>query len=286
MSIAKNIAALRKAKGYTQEQLGEILGVSNQAVSKWESAITYPDIMLLPKIADALDTTLNGLYGIADDRRDINEKINEFPRMAHTLTKKLFYEQLSVDSMKPFVKTEKDSEGSKIYIKAGCTLGAITYTAGGAAFISDKLSVVSSEFDLKNGGKIFDKREIASGMKKLCDANVRKVLSYMHSEAFKDTPAELSQLAVYFGDHDIFEAKFSLEELSAACHLSEDDTLDAIEKLISVHVAEVLHENDKIYYIFKKTKAIETAVAFEVFERLISESFHWGCGYLIANGTK
>ena len=41
MSIAENIATFRKAKGYTQEQLGEILGVSNQAVSKWESGVSH-----------------------------------------------------------------------------------------------------------------------------------------------------------------------------------------------------------------------------------------------------
>ena len=58
MSIAENIAKYRKAMGFTQEQLGEMLGVTNQAVSKWESAVSMPDVMLLPKIADALGITL------------------------------------------------------------------------------------------------------------------------------------------------------------------------------------------------------------------------------------
>lgn len=64
MSIAENIAKYRKAMGFTQEQLGEMLGVTNQAVSKWESAVSMPDVMLLPKIADALGITLEELYGI------------------------------------------------------------------------------------------------------------------------------------------------------------------------------------------------------------------------------
>ena len=279
MSIAENIAAFRKAKGYTQEQLGEILGVTNQAVSKWESAITYPDIMLLPEIAEALDITLNDLYGIKNDHRDLNEKINDFPKLSQNLMKELFYEQLSINSIKPFIR-----EDNKIHVKAGCTLGAISYTANGAAFVSDKLSVISSEHDLKNGGNIFGKNEIASGMKKLSDTNVRKILNHMYSEAFKDMPSDLSQLAEYSWEHDLFDAKFCLDELSVACNLSEEDALEALEKLISVHVVQVLHENDSTHYIFQKTKGVETAVVFAVVERLICESMQWGCGYLIGHG--
>ena len=54
MSIGENIARYRKAKNLTQEQLGELLGVTNQAVSKWESGVSMPDVMLLPKISNAL----------------------------------------------------------------------------------------------------------------------------------------------------------------------------------------------------------------------------------------
>ena len=64
MNVGKNIAKFRKAKKLTQEELGVLLGVSNQAVSKWESETSMPDIMLLPKIAEALDVTLEALYGI------------------------------------------------------------------------------------------------------------------------------------------------------------------------------------------------------------------------------
>ncbi len=67
MSIGKNIAAFRKDKGLTQTELGELLGVSNQAVSKWESEINMPDVMLLPEIAKALGVTLNQLYDIPEE---------------------------------------------------------------------------------------------------------------------------------------------------------------------------------------------------------------------------
>lgn len=41
MSIGKNIAKYRKAKGLTQEELGTTIGVSNQSVSKWESDASH-----------------------------------------------------------------------------------------------------------------------------------------------------------------------------------------------------------------------------------------------------
>ena len=51
-SIGKTIQCLRKAKGVTQEKMAQQIGVSFQAISKWENDITLPDIMLLPVIAD------------------------------------------------------------------------------------------------------------------------------------------------------------------------------------------------------------------------------------------
>ena len=59
MSIGKNIALLRRAKGLTQAELGDLLGVSNQAVSKWESELSMPDVLLLPDIAKVFGVDLN-----------------------------------------------------------------------------------------------------------------------------------------------------------------------------------------------------------------------------------
>lgn len=52
--LGENIRSLRIASGITQEQLGYELGVSAQAVSRWENGATYPDITMLPMIADFL----------------------------------------------------------------------------------------------------------------------------------------------------------------------------------------------------------------------------------------
>lgn len=61
MSVGKNIDSSRKERGWTQAEFGEFIGVSNQAVSKWELEMSFPDIMLLPHIADAFDCSIDEL---------------------------------------------------------------------------------------------------------------------------------------------------------------------------------------------------------------------------------
>lgn len=60
-TIGYQIQSLRKSKGYTQNQLGDMVGVSFQAVSKWERGETLPDIATFVALADVLDTTIDNL---------------------------------------------------------------------------------------------------------------------------------------------------------------------------------------------------------------------------------
>ena len=55
------IAALRKERGLTQKELAERLRVTDKAVSRWETGKGYPDISLLPALAEALGCTINEL---------------------------------------------------------------------------------------------------------------------------------------------------------------------------------------------------------------------------------
>ena len=63
MNIGENIKRYRLEKGMTQEQLANIVGVSNQAVSKWECDGSIPDGLLFVPIADALGVTTDNLFG-------------------------------------------------------------------------------------------------------------------------------------------------------------------------------------------------------------------------------
>ncbi len=76
MTIGNRITEHRKRLGLTQEALAQRLGVTNQAVSKWESDQCCPDIQLLPQLADAFGCTIDQLFG-----REVQEKIvkNDLP---------------------------------------------------------------------------------------------------------------------------------------------------------------------------------------------------------------
>lgn len=63
MTLGNLITQYRKNQNITQEALAQKLGVTNQAVSKWESGLCCPDVMLLPKIADIFGISMDTLFG-------------------------------------------------------------------------------------------------------------------------------------------------------------------------------------------------------------------------------
>jgi len=68
--FSENIRSLRKEREMTQEALADFLGVSFQAVSKWERGESYPDIELLPTIADFFNVTTDHLLGVDAQRNE------------------------------------------------------------------------------------------------------------------------------------------------------------------------------------------------------------------------
>jgi len=73
--IGATIALLRNNKNMTQADLGERIGVSFQAVSKWERGETLPDISLLPNLADVLDTSIDYILRCGEPKFSFKGKI-------------------------------------------------------------------------------------------------------------------------------------------------------------------------------------------------------------------
>ena len=91
LNLGIKIRELRRRDGRTQENLAEALGVTAQAVSRWESDTTYPDMQMIPAIANYFHISIDELFGYHDDReekikniliseilKNINERINLF----------------------------------------------------------------------------------------------------------------------------------------------------------------------------------------------------------------
>ena len=80
-TIGKKLYGLRKQSGFTQDYVAEQLGVSAQAVSKWENDIACPDIMTLPNIAELYGITIDELFKNEEVKSNVKfekeEKVNE-----------------------------------------------------------------------------------------------------------------------------------------------------------------------------------------------------------------
>ncbi len=85
MNINKKIKELRLKNELTQEELANMCGVSMQAVSRWETSITLPDITLLPILANIFNVTTDELLGrdVLKQEDEINEILKQDDENAH-----------------------------------------------------------------------------------------------------------------------------------------------------------------------------------------------------------
>ena len=79
--ISENLRSLRKSRDLTQEDVAGMLGVTPQSVSKWERGDTYPDITMLPSLANLFNTSVDALIGM--DRINDAERKRELFRQGH-----------------------------------------------------------------------------------------------------------------------------------------------------------------------------------------------------------
>ncbi len=67
IQVGQNIRSLRRKRQVSQEDLAETLGVTVQAISKWETGKANPDLMLLPKLAEYFEVTIDNLFYINEE---------------------------------------------------------------------------------------------------------------------------------------------------------------------------------------------------------------------------
>lgn len=99
-TLGKKLMELRREKGWTQEEVAEKLGVSAQAISKWENDLSCPDILLLPEISK--------LYGVS-----IDELLSNTPEPTVTLLDKEKRKNIE-DMMLRVVVNSKDGDKVKV----------------------------------------------------------------------------------------------------------------------------------------------------------------------------
>lgn len=113
-TLGKRIVAHRKRLGLTQDQLAEKMGITAQAVSKWENDQSCPDISALPQLADIFKITLDALLG-----RDSAEMPQEEPIQDESGAKTPIFEAVVIDDDKAEDKHHLEfhfNGGKKSYI--------------------------------------------------------------------------------------------------------------------------------------------------------------------------
>jgi len=103
-TFSKNLRKLRQAKRMTQEYVAERLGVSAQSVSRWETAASFPDVMLLPEIARLYEVLVDDLY---------KENLQEYGKLSDRLVSVYYDTSKPEDFMAAIKEYERmEKEGS------------------------------------------------------------------------------------------------------------------------------------------------------------------------------
>lgn len=218
MSLSQNIKQLRGEKGMTQEQLAEVLGVSAQAVSKWETGETYPDGSLLVPLAKILDATLDELFD------------NNIPSMKE-ISKQILHMLQSLDGKQQYVvardicwQIERGlfpiaCEGYNPDEVKNLRYSSYVLKEGGFTMVSNSDEAFFAPFPQPEkgyGGAFENTERLQKVFAALADANVFKALKvlYRHNNEY------------------VFESAV----LQRECGFSADETAEVIRGLIGLRV--------------------------------------------------
>ncbi|MCR5458323.1 MAG: helix-turn-helix transcriptional regulator [Acetatifactor sp.] len=264
MNLGKKIKQLRFQYSYTQEQLAEKMGVTSQAVSKWENNAAMPDVMLLPALAETFGVTIDDLFDLT-----AGQKMNRIENRMDTeeeLAPDVFYdyENYLMEQIKvPENKGRATSLLAHLYHHR-----LVSYAAKTSAYARDAIMNAPEQKDCQwllqkaEGGTIWDWNV----------ANHRKTIDFYKSVIANDNIEPHTPLPYYYlldeliADHRTQEARTYLEALQkcpahkpvlipvyeAAIALAEFDEPKAnaiMEKALADHAgnADVLFEAAQFY---------------------------------------
>ena len=109
MEIGNQIKQLRQRRGITQETMAQELGVTAQAVSKWERNVATPDIALLPDISAYFGVSIDELFALSDDTK--------MERIQNMLWDERYFDPVEVEDARKFLldKGRRELNNGKVY---------------------------------------------------------------------------------------------------------------------------------------------------------------------------
>ena len=105
LNFAENLRKLRRERGFTQEQLAEKMGVSFQTVSRWETGVVYPDIELIPEIADLFEIRVDELLGCTkeDKEKNLQKRWEDYEKLSDPEEQYAFLRAMKRDFPKDYM---------------------------------------------------------------------------------------------------------------------------------------------------------------------------------------
>ncbi len=220
IKIHEQIAFLRKQKGLTQEELAKALGVTNQAVSKWESGQCCPDIQLLPDLATLFEVSVDELLG-CNSGKGLGDICLNLKDYFTSLPEKESFE--SVYRLAALLHDIAVTDGYKKYIPwqskdyavddiSSWGLSVCSEPEGSTGRMTDSVFFsLGKAFQTPNISQLY---ELSLHMERFSDLRVLKAMYALHELTIKD-----------------FELFVSLEDIAAGAQLSPEETKQALEKL-------------------------------------------------------
>ena len=262
LKLGEKIRTLRKQKNISQEILAGSLGVSFQAVSKWEMEVSMPDIMLLPEIVTALDVSFEDIYGIEKGAEKVSVSADKFPDFCHKKLIDLFYYSTK---MRFTHIGSSDMEQLNYQIQKlmdGCRIGCISNTQG-AIVVTDDFSFIDCSYKAEGSEKIIKSQGSDDyTLMYLTDKNLRKVFYYQYKAAFEKSKTDNSE--------------FTFDEIMNGCNLTEDETAAALRLLRDTQINAVYTDTatKTKKYVFLISNALYAHAIYKL-AKILSEDACW-----------
>ncbi len=150
-TLGARIAEMRKQKGYTQEEFSDMLGVSPQAVSKWENNLSCPDILLIPQIAKIFEITTDELLTGKAPEKESSEEVQQIKAPADLSKLKL-----RIQVLHPSKKPVNISLPLLLVKKVARIGNGISGIVGSAALTGDQMEQILCLVDNGISGEILN----------------------------------------------------------------------------------------------------------------------------------
>lgn len=214
MELTNKLRSLRTSRGITQETLASAMGVSAQAVSKWERGTTMPDVSILPELAVFFGVSLDELFGLTEEK--------EFDRIQNVIWDKRLLSHDEFDQAERWID-EKIASGYRVSDCHRLKADLYNHQAGFLKEAAAEEAKAALAVDPDNREALSELNEAMGGFTPdWCVRNHYKLIEYLQDFIEKhpeSRSAHMWLLDNLFDDRRLSEAEAVLESMAKA-----DDT--------------------------------------------------------------